>query len=80
MKTIGRHWRGPRGDYPVKCDYCGVLWRRSQCILDAEGKIQCPDDRGLTRSELDKLNTEGSQSLTVDYGPRDGSNPYTGGN
>lgn len=46
MRTIGRHWpsKAPRGDFQALCDYCGVMWRRSQLKRDRAGMLACPDD------------------------------------
>jgi hypothetical protein len=43
---VGRHWpkRAPRGDFSAECDICGVVWRRSQLELKADGFLYCPDD------------------------------------
>lgn len=47
MPTIGRKWpkrSSPPGDYSAMCDYCGVMWRRSQLRKDRAGLLACPDE------------------------------------
>lgn len=59
MRTIGKHWPSdaPRGDYQEMCDYCGVMWRRSQLRKDGAGRLVCPDEgSGLDATTLNKLN------------------------
>lgn len=43
-RTIGRHWDRPRGDYQAACDYCGVMWHRSELVRDEAGLLRCPDE------------------------------------
>jgi len=45
MRTIGRKWRGPRGSYPARCSYCGVIWPSDKLVKDRAGMLACPDDR-----------------------------------
>lgn len=63
-RTIGKHW--PKDaefcDYTAKCDYCDVLWRRSQLTRDGAGFLYCPDEGdGLDRVTLDELNAAYAQ-------------------
>lgn len=60
-RTIGKHWHAPRGDRQAACDYCGVVWLRSQLTLDDDNLLRCPDEgEGGSRAELDRENAEGS--------------------
>lgn len=64
MKTISYKWpRGAKyGDYTIRCDICGVHWRRSVCRKDGSGWWRCPDDQdGLDPVTLDQMNSEHSQ-------------------
>lgn len=59
MQTIGRQWRGQRGDFQSICDYCGVVWLRSQLRRDGSGNLACPDEgRGRDSTTLSRLNAE----------------------
>lgn len=63
--TIGRRWSStaPRGDFACSCDICGVVWRRSQLVKDADGNLSCPNDaKGRVVSELDRGNAQGAQA------------------
>jgi len=43
-------------NYADMCDYCGTMWHRDKLVLDAEGKLRCPQEgRGLTPLELDDI-------------------------
>jgi hypothetical protein len=47
MKTVGHHKPsgGPRGDYTVECDICGVVWWRSKLRMrPVDGRLLCPDE------------------------------------
>lgn len=73
-RTIGKHW--PKSaefcDYTAKCDYCDVLFRRSQLRRDGAGFLACPDEGdGLDRVTLDELNLEGSLEETRRGAPGD---------
>lgn len=62
-RTIGKHW--PKSaefcDYTAKCDYCDVVWRRSQLRRDGAGFLACPDEGdGLDRVTLDQMNEAAS--------------------
>jgi hypothetical protein len=62
-RTIGKHWPKTAEfcDYTAKCDYCDVLWRRSQLTRDGAGFLRCPDEGdGLDRVTLDEMNLEGA--------------------
>lgn len=41
MQTIGRHFHGDSGESIALCDYCGVLWYRSQLTRNADGRLHC---------------------------------------
>lgn len=57
MRTVGKKWRGPKGDYAATCDYCGVRWPRSKLRRDHAGLLVCPDEgTGLDRVALDEAN------------------------
>ena len=46
MLTIGRHWHTEtaNGDRPAACDYCAVMWPRSQLVRDMAGLLRCPNE------------------------------------
>jgi hypothetical protein len=65
MRTIGRHYVGPRRNWAHACDYCGVTWLRSELTIDSEGLYSCPDDRdGRTAKEIDVLRAEAASEPT----------------
>jgi hypothetical protein len=73
-RTIGPRW--PRDaefrDYTAKCDYCDVVWRRSQLVRDGAGFLTCPDEGdGLDRVTLDEMNLAGAQEEPYRYGQND---------
>lgn len=62
-RTIGKRWpkEAEFCDYTAKCDYCDVLWRRSQLTRDGAGFLYCPDEgEGLDRVTLDEMNLAGA--------------------
>lgn len=75
MRTIGKHWYGPGGDFQSLCDYCGVQWRRSQLHRDGSGLLACPDEgRGLDTVTLSKGNAETASERRLGRYVRDGAN------
>lgn len=61
MRTIGRHWPrdAPRGDYQAKCDYCGVLYRRSELVRDEAGLLVCAaEGEGLDVVALSRMSAD----------------------
>lgn len=84
MRTIGHRWpsTAPQGDRAVFCDYCGVKWRRSQCVRDRAGRLACPDDRkGKDELTLSEENAAGAAQLrrseVQEEGGRSESTPST---
>ena len=61
------------------CDYCGVLWRRSQLRRDGAGHLVCPDEGdGRDSVTLDKLNASHAQAQRGPIGTNDGGNFFKG--
>jgi hypothetical protein len=61
MRTIPRNLPNdyPRGDRRARCDYCGVMWMRSQLVKKEDGLLACPDDApGRVATELSRLNAQ----------------------
>jgi hypothetical protein len=44
------------GDPTAVCDYCGVVWYRSELRRDASGLLVCPQDEGGDRVSADEYN------------------------
>lgn len=58
-RTIGKHRPRdlPPGDFECICDYCGVVWYRSQLRRDDSGFLFCPDEGdGLDAVALNMAN------------------------
>lgn len=55
MRTIGKHYQGPLFNWTDMCDYCGTPWPRHQLTLDADQQLRCPNETGLTVTELQQL-------------------------
>lgn len=68
-RTIGKRWptAKPRGDYAAKCDYCDVLYRRSQLRRLPNGALACfgpgTNDDAMGRDEvtLSRANAEAAK-------------------
>lgn len=77
MKTIGRKWNRPRGDFPATCGYCGVPWPRSRMTRDRAGHLVCPDDqRGRDVVTLSEANAQDALRQRGAYN-RDGADVDT---
>lgn len=64
MRTIGRHYNGPRRNWQEMCDVCGTQWHRSDLTMNADGHLVCPDDKdGRCARELDEANTAGAADI-----------------
>lgn len=73
MRTVGRFWprSAPPGDRPVRCDYCGVPWRRSLMVRDRAGLLACPDDQpGRDVVTLSELNAKAARRYEM-HPPRE---------
>jgi hypothetical protein len=71
-RTIGKRWprSAPRGDIQSMCDYCGVMWRRSQLRRDGAGLLVCPDEGdGRDSVTLDRLNAMGARRAPRNFNP-----------
>jgi hypothetical protein len=55
VRTIGTRYEGPLYNWTDFCDYCGTPWHRSQLTLDADGFLRCPQESGLTLTELQQI-------------------------
>lgn len=55
MRTIGKHYSGPLYNWTDTCDYCGTPWQRSDLTLDADGLLRCPQETGMTLTELQQI-------------------------
>lgn len=80
-RTIGKRWprNAPRGDIQSMCDYCGVMWRRSQLRRDGAGLLVCPDEgTGRDTVTLDKLNAAGARRVPRRFDPDGGQYVYEG--
>lgn len=55
MQTIGKHYSGSPYNWTDFCDYCGTPWHRSDLKLDADGFLRCPNEDGLTLTELQQI-------------------------
>ena len=53
--TKGRHYDGPSRNYTDMCDYCGVMYHRTELRLDAEVLLDCGCNGGLTNIELSEI-------------------------
>lgn len=74
-RTIGKRWPGtaPKGDYQAMCDYCGVMWRRSQLKRDRGGKLTCPDEgEGRDAVALAEAEAEAAKRATPKLATNDG--------
>lgn len=55
MRTIGKHYSGPLYNWTDMCDYCGTMWQRDQLTLDHDKLLRCPQEDGLTLTELQEI-------------------------
>jgi len=76
-RTIPRQWPkdAPYGDYRAICDYCGVMWRRSQLVRDGAGLLVGPD----CRDGRDVVTKTKQRSLALQQ-LKQRPSPFTGGN
>lgn len=66
MRTIGRHYYGPRRNWIDTCSFCGVEWPRHKLVLDPDGYLRCPDDlEGRGPIELDTGNAMAASDMPV---------------
>lgn len=80
-RTIGKRWpkTAPRGDYQAACDYCNVMWRRSQLRRDGAGLLVCPDEGdGRDAVTLSELNAAGAQAQRGPVSTNDGGRFFKG--
>lgn len=77
-RTIGRHLPGdlPRNDVKSRCDYCGVMYYRSQLRRDRSGFLACEEDYGGDVVSLSEGNAAAAQRLTGPENVRDAGAVY----
>jgi hypothetical protein len=73
-RTIGKHWRGPKGSYTAICSHCGVAWRSDQLQQELGGAWACPDDYtpggdDASLAEKNANSAESRQGRQYPYGP-----------
>jgi hypothetical protein len=69
-RTISFRWR-KRGTVPLLCAYCGVKWPSDKLVVDADGKLRCPDEgTGKPAGELSRLNAQGAREAAARRTPR----------
>lgn len=68
MQTIGRKWNSRiKGDYAWKCDYCGMMWKRSKLRKDGAGLFVCPQEGpGRDAVTLTRLNQDRTPIITAE--------------
>lgn len=79
-RTITKHWPSstPNGDKQAQCDYCGVVWRRSQLNRDEAGLLYCPDEgEGRDGVALSRANAEAASEMRGIEPDRTGGVPPT---
>jgi len=80
MQTIGRKWKGRRGDFQARCAYCGVMWQRSKLWRDRSGNLVCPDEgSGKDATLLSELNAMHASASGGTSPVRDGGGYDLGG-
>lgn len=68
MRTIGKRWSGPLTGAGL-CDICGARYPMHKLVKNADGFWACTgpgtlnDAEGLTRTELNELETEAAEGL-----------------
>lgn len=78
-RTIGRKW--PRNssitDHTVRCDYCGVPWRKDLLWRDMDGLLNCPrEGDGRCAGELARANAMSARRGREDVVATDGGAFY----
>ncbi len=81
-RTISNRWPKSASieDHVASCDLCGVLWRRSQLVLDGRGMTVCPQHgSGADSFTLSMENQEAAEAWAQELAsrpPRDRGGEY----